>query len=185
MRLLLRQTGAVPSTKAVGGGISVVCLTRRSRYHSKRRSWLVPLLPTFILSCLLASWTNVEDFVDAKCRCNLVNWESIAGSPLQIIPTWNNLQNIIWLWLKLGLPDKGETLDALDVVQGTAVDKVVGMGRGTRWSPKQGQGSGRGMGYTSKPKTFKLSTIKDLSNGAMVMIIAAGQGAMPWIRLLK
>jgi hypothetical protein len=24
---------------------------------------------------------NIEDFVDAKCRCNLVNWESIVGSP--------------------------------------------------------------------------------------------------------
>ncbi len=47
------------------------------------------------LNCLLASWTNIEDFVDAKCRCNLVNWESIAGSPLQIIPNWNNLRNII------------------------------------------------------------------------------------------
>jgi hypothetical protein len=27
--------GAVPSTKAAGGGISVVCLTRMSRYHSR------------------------------------------------------------------------------------------------------------------------------------------------------
>ncbi len=58
-----------------------------------------------------------------------------------------------------------ETLDMLDVVQGTAEDKVVGVGRGTRQSPKQGQGRGLGMGYTSKLKTFKLSTIKDLSNG--------------------
>jgi hypothetical protein len=41
-----KADGAVPSTKAVGGGISVVCLTRTSRYRSKRRSWLVPLLPT-------------------------------------------------------------------------------------------------------------------------------------------
>ncbi len=71
-----KADGVVPSTKAVGGGISVVCLTRTSRYRSKRRSWLVPLLPTFILSCLLTSQTNVKDFVDAKCRCNLVNWES-------------------------------------------------------------------------------------------------------------
>jgi hypothetical protein len=38
-------------------------------------------LPTFILNCLLASRMNIEDFVDAKCRCNLVNRESIAGSP--------------------------------------------------------------------------------------------------------
>ncbi len=41
-----KADGVVPSTKAVGGGISVVCLTRTSRYRSKRRSWLVPLLPT-------------------------------------------------------------------------------------------------------------------------------------------
>jgi hypothetical protein len=84
------------------------------------------------LSCLLASQTNVEDFVDAMCRCNLVNWESIAGSPLQIIPNWNNLGNIIQLLLKLDLPDEGKTLDALDMVQGMAKDKVVGVGRGTR-----------------------------------------------------
>ena len=63
------------------------------------------------------------------------------------------------------MPDEGKTLDALDVVQGTAEDKVVGMRRGTRQSPKQGQVRGCGTGYTSKPKTFKLSTIKDLSNG--------------------
>ncbi len=41
-----KADGAVPSTKAVGGGISVVCLIRTSRYRSKRRSWLVPLLST-------------------------------------------------------------------------------------------------------------------------------------------
>jgi hypothetical protein len=29
----------------------VVCLTRRSRYHSKRQSWLVPLLPTSAFTC--------------------------------------------------------------------------------------------------------------------------------------
>ncbi len=62
------------------------------------------------------------------------------------------------------MSNMSETLDALDVVQGTAEDKVVGVGRGTRQSPKQGQGRGRGTGYTSKPKTLKLSTIKDLSN---------------------
>jgi hypothetical protein len=33
---------------------------------------------------------------------------------------------------KLDLPDEGKTLDAMDVVQGTAEDKVVGVGRGTR-----------------------------------------------------
>ncbi len=63
------------------------------------------------------------------------------------------------------MQDKGKTLDALDVIQGTAEEKVVGMGWGTRRSPKQGQGCGHGTGYTSKPKTFKLSTINDLSNG--------------------
>ncbi len=41
-----KADGVVPSNKAVGGGISVVCLTRTSRYRSKRRSWLVHLLPT-------------------------------------------------------------------------------------------------------------------------------------------
>ena len=65
------------------------------------------------------------------------------------------------------MPDKGKTLDVLDVVQGTAKDKVMGVGRGKRQSPKQGQGRGRGTGYTSKPKTFKLSTIKNLSNGVL------------------
>jgi hypothetical protein len=30
----------------------------------------------------------------------------------------------------------GKTLDALDMVQGTAEDKVVGVGRGTRLSPR-------------------------------------------------
>ena len=48
-----------------------------------------------------------------------------------------------------------KTLDALDVVQGTAEDKVVGVRRGTRRSPKQGQVCGRGTGYTSKPKTLQ------------------------------
>jgi hypothetical protein len=37
---------------------------------------------------------------------------------------------------KLDLPDKGKTLDATDVVQGTAEDKVVDMGWGTRQSPR-------------------------------------------------
>jgi hypothetical protein len=32
---------------------------------------------------------------------------------------------------KLDLPDEGKTLDATDVVQGMAEDKVVGVGRGT------------------------------------------------------
>jgi hypothetical protein len=33
---------------------------------------------------------------------------------------------------KLDLPDKGKTLDATDVVQGMAKDKVMGVGWGTR-----------------------------------------------------
>jgi hypothetical protein len=33
--------GAVPSTKAVGGGISVVCLTRTSRYQSHEAELVV------------------------------------------------------------------------------------------------------------------------------------------------
>jgi hypothetical protein len=36
----------------------------------------------------------------------------------------------------LDSPDEGKTLDALDVVQGTAEDKVVGVGRGTLQSPR-------------------------------------------------
>jgi hypothetical protein len=34
------------------------------------------------------------------------------------------------------LPEEGKTLDALDVVQGTAENKVVGVGRGTCQSPR-------------------------------------------------
>jgi hypothetical protein len=37
---------------------------------------------------------------------------------------------------KLDLLDKGKTPDAMDVVQGTAKDKVVGVGWGTRQSPR-------------------------------------------------
>jgi hypothetical protein len=42
-QLKINHLNNMPSTKAVGDGISVVCLTRTSRYCSKRRSWLVPL----------------------------------------------------------------------------------------------------------------------------------------------
>jgi hypothetical protein len=45
-QLKINHLNDTPSTKADRGGISVVCLTRTSRYRSKRRSWLVPLLPT-------------------------------------------------------------------------------------------------------------------------------------------
>jgi hypothetical protein len=41
IRLLLRQMGAVPSTKAVGGRISVVCLTRTSRYQGHKAELVV------------------------------------------------------------------------------------------------------------------------------------------------
>ena len=34
------------------------------------------------------------------------------------------------------MPDEGETLDALGVVQGTTKDKVMVVGRGTRRSPR-------------------------------------------------
>ncbi len=143
---LLRQTGAVPSTKAVGGGISVVCLTRTSRYRSKRRSWLVPLLPTFILSWLL-EWSRITQ-------------ARFSG-------------------------------------QGQNSGRV---GRGS--GNGRGQGRGRGTGYTSKPKTRTKSWAWDgayvkaqdiyvvyyqgpIEQGAMVLMIAAGQGTMPWIGLLK
>jgi hypothetical protein len=46
---------------------------------------------------------------------------------------------------KLDLPDEGKTLDATDVVQGTAEDKVMGVG----------------MGYTSEPKTLKVGLCKE------------------------
>ncbi len=36
----------------------MVCLTRTSRYRSKRRSWLIHLLPTFFFSWLLA-WSRI------------------------------------------------------------------------------------------------------------------------------
>jgi hypothetical protein len=46
------------------------------------------------------------------------------------------------------LLDEGKTLDALDMVQGTAEDK----------------GRGRGTGYTTKPKTSKVGLCKELEN---------------------
>ncbi len=48
-QLKINHLNNMHSTKAIGGGISVVCLTRTSRYRSKRRSWLVPLLQTAFL----------------------------------------------------------------------------------------------------------------------------------------
>ncbi len=87
----------------------MVCLTKTSRYRSKRRSWLVPLLPTVILSWLLAR--------------SRITQARFAG--------------------------RGQNSGR------------VGRGSGNG----REQGRGHGTGYTSKPKTFKLSTIKDLSNG--------------------
>ncbi len=78
----------VPSTKAVGGGNSVVCLTRTSRYRSKRWSWLVPLLPTFILSCLLSriyrTGCNGRDDCGGP-RSNAVDW---ATQVIQSKESW-------------------------------------------------------------------------------------------------
>jgi hypothetical protein len=81
---------------------------------------------------------------------------------------------------KLDLPDKGKTLDAMDVVQVTAKDKVVGVGRGTRRSPRH-----RRLGYVRRLDTFSSNIQGTIKWGAMVLMIAAGQGAMPWIGLPK
>jgi hypothetical protein len=62
---------------AVGGGISVVCLTRTSRYRSKRRSWLVPLLPTAIAiematltaMAMVAAMATVTATATATAKC--------------------------------------------------------------------------------------------------------------------
>ncbi len=81
---------------------------------------------------------------------------------------------------KLDLPDEGKTLDATDVVQGTAKDKVVGVGQGTRQSPRH-----RRLGYVRRLDTFSSNIQGPIKQGAMVMMIAAGQGAMPWIGLPK
>jgi hypothetical protein len=81
---------------------------------------------------------------------------------------------------KLDLPDEGKTMDAMDVVQGMAKDKVVGMGWGTRQSPRH-----RRLGYVRRLDTFSSNIQGPIERGAMVVMIAAGQGAMPWIGLPK
>ncbi len=48
------------------------------------------------------------------------------------------------------MPDKGKTLDVLDVVQGLAEDKVVGVGRGTRLSPRRQR-----LGYVRKQANMR------------------------------
>ncbi len=77
---------------------------------------------------------------------------------------------------KLDLPDEGKTLDATDVVQGTAKDKVVGVGRGTGQSPRHQR-----LGYVRRLDTFSSNIQGPIEWIAMVVMIAAGQGAMPWI----
>ncbi len=77
-------------------------------------------------------------------------------------------------------PDEGKTLDVTDVVQGTAENKVVGVGRGTRQSPRH-----RRLGYVRRLDTFSSNIQGPIKWGAMVVMIAAGQGAMPWIGLPK
>jgi hypothetical protein len=74
-----KADGVVPSTKAVGGGISVVCLTRTSRYLSKRRSWLVPLLPTIIVKGGLV-----------KCKCKSSQEQQSPNAPTTANPAPNN-----------------------------------------------------------------------------------------------
>ncbi len=81
---------------------------------------------------------------------------------------------------KLDLLDRGETLDATDMVQGTAEDKVVGVGGGTRQSPRHQR-----LGYVRRLDTFSSNIQGPIKRGAMIVVIAAGQGAMPWIGLPK
>jgi hypothetical protein len=81
---------------------------------------------------------------------------------------------------KLDLPDEGITLDAMDMVQGMAEDKVVGVGRGTRQSPRHQR-----LGYVRRLDTFSSNIQGHIKRDAMVVMIAAGQGAMPWIGLPK
>jgi hypothetical protein len=74
-QLKLKHLSDTPSTKAVGGRISMVCLTRTSRYRSKRRSWLVPLLPT-----VLRNSCEVWDQEYKKKRMSKVDWEQYKES---------------------------------------------------------------------------------------------------------
>jgi hypothetical protein len=81
---------------------------------------------------------------------------------------------------KLDFPDEGETLDTTEVVQGMTKDKVVGMGRDTHRSPRHQR-----LGYVRRLDTFFSNIQGPIKRGAMVMMIATGQGAMPWIGLPK
>ncbi len=55
-QLKIYHLNDTPSTKAAGGGIYSGVFDKGDKVPVKvmKRSWLIPLLPTFILSCLLA-----------------------------------------------------------------------------------------------------------------------------------
>ncbi len=104
-QLKINHLNDTPSTKAAGGGIYSGVIIKDVKVPVKVRRTLSSVgtsSSNIYFNCLLASRMNVEDFVDAKCRCNLVNWESIAGSPVHIFQDWNNLRrtNIIF---KIGI----------------------------------------------------------------------------------
>jgi hypothetical protein len=81
---------------------------------------------------------------------------------------------------KLDSPDKSKTLDVMDVVQGMAEDKVMGVGWGTSQSPRH-----RRLGYVRRLDTFSSNIQGPIKQGAMVVMIVVGQGAMLWIGLPK
>ncbi len=81
---------------------------------------------------------------------------------------------------KLDLPDEDKTLDAMDVVQGTAKDKVVGVEQGTCRSPRHQR-----LGYVRRLDTYSSNIQGPIERGGMVVMIAADQGAIPWIGLPK
>jgi hypothetical protein len=70
---------------------------------------------------------------------------------------------------KLDLPEEGKTLDAMDVVQRTAKDKVVSMGRGTCRSPRHQR-----LGYVRRLDTFSSNIQGPIKQGAMAVMIATG-----------
>ncbi len=52
----------------------MVCLTRTSRYHSKRQSWLVPLLPTLTLClCTCYNGNMLPIYPYATCWLDIVS----------------------------------------------------------------------------------------------------------------
>jgi hypothetical protein len=113
-QLNINHLNDTPSTKAVRGGIYSGVFDKDVKVPVKvtRRSSLVPLLPTFVLSWLLAR---------------------------------SRMTQARFAWTS-------KTLDALDVVQGPAEDKVVGVGRGTRRSPRRQR-----LGYVRSWKTTYLT----------------------------